>query len=81
MIQIPGQRRERAPAQVRTLSRPLRTLTCCLVCGFREVRTDEVIERGVLLLAECPRCDHRWTERAAPPAAVLAPASEVPAAA
>jgi len=31
------------------------------VCGFTEVRTDEVIDRGVLLLAACPRCDHRWT--------------------
>ena len=32
----------------------------CSVCGFREVRTDEVVERG-LALAECPRCEHRWT--------------------
>ena len=40
-----------------------RTLTRCLVCGFTEVRTDEVVDRGVVLLAECPRCDHRWTER------------------
>ena len=29
----------------------LRTLTRCLVCGFAEVRTDEVIDRGVVLLA------------------------------
>jgi hypothetical protein len=41
----------------------LRTVTRCLVCGFTEVRTDEVVDRGVVLLAECPRCDHRWTER------------------
>jgi hypothetical protein len=41
----------------------LRTLTRCLVCGFTEIRTDEVVDRGVVLLAECPRCDHRWTER------------------
>jgi hypothetical protein len=33
------------------------------------VRTDEVVERGVLLLNECPRCDHRWTERPLPSAA------------
>jgi hypothetical protein len=39
----------------------LRTLTRCLVCGFAEVRTDEVIDRGVVFLAECPRCEHRWT--------------------
>ena len=49
----------------------------CAVCGSREVRTDAV-EQGSksraasrrraetsswLLLAECPRCDHRWTQR------------------
>ena len=33
----------------------------CGVCGFSEIRTDEVVDRGVLFLAECPRCDHRWT--------------------
>jgi hypothetical protein len=42
----------------------LRTLTRCLVCGFSEIRTDEVIDRGVVFLAECPRCEHRWTSRA-----------------
>jgi hypothetical protein len=41
-----------------------RTVTRCLVCGSREVRTDEVVDRGFLILAECPRCDHRWTDRA-----------------
>lgn len=46
-----------------------RTLTRCLVCGFTEVRTDEVIDRGVVLLAECPRCRHLWTSREAPSAA------------
>ncbi len=39
----------------------LRTLTRCLVCGFAEIRTDEVIDRGLVFLAECPRCEHRWT--------------------
>lgn len=43
-----------------------RTLVRCLVCGSSEVRTDEVEHRGVLLLAECPRCAHRWTEDAIP---------------
>ncbi|NNL66018.1 MAG: hypothetical protein HKP30_07250 [Myxococcales bacterium] len=38
-----------------------RTLTRCLVCGFTEIRTDEVIDRGIVLLAECPRCQHLWT--------------------
>jgi ribosomal protein S27AE len=33
----------------------------CGICGFSEVRTDEVVDGGVLFLAECPRCDHRWT--------------------
>jgi hypothetical protein len=33
------------------------------VCGFAEVRTDEVIDRGIVFLAECPRCEHRWTSR------------------
>jgi ribosomal protein S27E len=40
-----------------------RTATRCLVCGFTEIRTDEVdaAQRGLVLLAECPRCQHRWT--------------------
>jgi len=46
------------------------TLTRCRVCGSCEVRTDEVIDRGLLLLAECPRCEHRWTSRA-----LMAPAA------
>ncbi len=41
-----------------------RALTCCLVCGFAEVRTDEVLDGGVVFLGECPRCEHRWTSRA-----------------
>jgi hypothetical protein len=39
-----------------------RRLGCC-ICGFSEVRTDEVVNRGVLFLAECPRCEHRWTSQ------------------
>lgn len=49
------------------LESPDRSLARCRVCGFAEVRTDEVAHRGVLLLAECPRCEHRWTQAAAPP--------------
>lgn len=45
-----------------------RTLIRCLVCGFTEIRSDAVIDRGVVLLHECPRCDHRWTQRADPEA-------------
>jgi len=44
------------------MRRAFRTLSRCLICGFTEVRTDEVIDRGVVLLSECPRCEHRWTE-------------------
>ncbi len=40
-----------------------RTLPRCLVCGFTEILTDQIDEPGPLLLAECPRCDHRWTRR------------------
>lgn len=39
-----------------------RRLSCC-ICGFSEIRTDEVLDRGVLFLAECPRCEHRWTSQ------------------
>lgn len=44
-----------------------RTLTRCLVCGFSEVRTDEVFHRGLVLLHECPHCEHRWTQPTEPP--------------
>jgi hypothetical protein len=40
-----------------------RTLTRCHVCGFAEIRTDEVLDSEVLFLAECPRCENRWTSR------------------
>jgi hypothetical protein len=40
------------------------TRTCCPVCGFAEVRTDEAIDREIVFLAECPHCEHRWTSRA-----------------
>jgi uncharacterized Zn finger protein len=40
----------------------MRTVYRCRVCGSAEVRTDEVVDRGLVLLAECPRCEHRWTE-------------------
>jgi hypothetical protein len=47
----------------------------CAVCGSREVRTDAVEHDGWLLLGECPRCDHRWTQRlSAAPAHARAPA-------
>ena len=39
----------------------MRTVYRCRVCGSAEVRTDEVVDRGLVLLAECRRCEHRWT--------------------
>jgi hypothetical protein len=45
---------------------------CCSVCGSRRVECDAVIDAceesgaDVLHLAECQRCEHRWTWRAAP---------------
>jgi len=39
----------------------LRPVQRCGVCGFAELRTDEVVDRGLVLLAECPRCEHRST--------------------
>jgi len=35
----------------------------CRLCGSAELDFDEVLEAGVLRLAACVRCDHRWTER------------------
>ena len=46
---------------IRPMDAVARTQERCLVCGFSEIRTDEVVDRGVVFLAECPHCDHRWT--------------------
>ncbi len=47
----------------RSIGRSLyRRLRSC-ICGFSEVRTDEVVDRSVLFLAECPRCEYRWTSQ------------------
>jgi hypothetical protein len=34
----------------------------CGVCGGSDVAIDEVFERGLWLLHECRRCQHRWTD-------------------
>lgn len=68
-------------AQLRRLDR---TQTRCLVCGFSEVRTDEVFDRALVLLHDCPHCEHRWTQAPPPLAATAVPTRhvrEVPAAA
>jgi hypothetical protein len=46
-----------------TYPTPTRTVAKCLVCGCSEIHTDAVEDRGWVLLAECSRCDHRWTAR------------------
>ena len=38
----------------------------CSVCASENVVTDEAIDRDVLRLAECRRCQHRWTESIRP---------------
>lgn len=35
----------------------------CLLCGCPDMHSDEVVDQGVLLLGECPRCDHRFLFR------------------
>jgi hypothetical protein len=51
------------PFQVQVrLESVARTVRRCLVCGSREVHTDAVEQHGWVLLAECPHCDHRWTQ-------------------
>ena len=50
---------------IANLRSPESPVTRCRVCGFAELRTDEVAERD-LLLAECPRCEHRFTGHVRP---------------
>ena len=45
------------------LSFPLPEIAHCEICGSSAVRVDEVQSGGRLLLAECGRCDHRFTGR------------------
>jgi hypothetical protein len=34
----------------------------CGVCGCESLQIDEVAHQGRMLLAQCSRCQHRWTE-------------------
>ncbi len=43
-----------------------RGLARCRVCGFAEVRRDEVALEEPLGLFECPRCEHRFTVSVSP---------------
>ncbi|MCH2172638.1 hypothetical protein MK489_17825 [Myxococcota bacterium] len=45
---------------------PEPSLERCAVCGFAEVPTDLVIDHSLMVLAECPRCEHRWTREGRP---------------
>lgn len=46
----------------------------CRVCGFDEVRVDQVQDGAARLeLGECPRCEDRWTR----PLAGLAPSQSL----
>jgi rubredoxin len=39
----------------------------CRVCGFAEIEADAVFHRELVFLAECPRCEHRFTTAEPPP--------------
>jgi len=45
------------------LSFPNIEILQCEVCGSPDMLVDEVQSGGRLLLAECARCDHRFTGR------------------
>ncbi len=61
----------------------------CSRCGCRDIHHDEVFHRGMVLLAECGRCQQRWTcdvtacaaapRRVAAPADGLGPAGDLAA--
>ena len=42
------------------------SLARCPVCGFAEVPTDLAIDHSLVMLAECPHCEHRWTREGRP---------------
>ena len=49
-----------APARLRPVERAVE-VGVCPVCTCDAVRFDEVELGRTLKLAECPRCEHRWT--------------------
>lgn len=59
------------PLRLRERPAPWAARTRCPVCDFAEMRTDLVAERGMLVLRECPRCEHRSTEPVALPVGPL----------
>jgi len=52
--------RAATPAKLRPVARET-SPEACPVCSCREVRLDEVELGPRMKLAECPRCEHRWT--------------------
>ena len=65
------------PLSIVALARAPERRTHCRVCGFAEVRTDEVEWTHALLIAECPRCEHRFTQPAPPRPRAQTPAVRV----
>lgn len=59
------------------LSPPVAAGSACGVCGSRRLLLDEALEGGVLGLAQCARCDYRWTWRPHRPLLVLRAAKQV----
>jgi len=53
-----------AARTARQIAPPSRRTAPCPVCRCTAVRFDEVEAADVLHLAECPRCEHRWTSTA-----------------
>jgi len=35
---------------------------CCKICGSVSIQVDEVVGPDRLILSECRRCRHRWTD-------------------
>ena len=44
------------------MEKELGRAAACAVCGSREVRSTRSSTAAGCVLAECPRCDHRWTQ-------------------
>jgi hypothetical protein len=42
---------------------PAASRLSCAVCGSGQIHCDSVYDGALLHMAECARCDHRWTWR------------------
>jgi len=61
-----------------TVPRTPREAGPCRVCGCPRVWTDEAVDRGPVLLAECARCQHRWTASLDPASRAAGPLRAAP---